>query len=197
MNQFTSKRRTKEWLRKLKIRAKDDFPTNQRGDVLLLLSSSGIYEPFLDDGLLGTVVARKYFEEGLDFLIGMPCSVIGYSGINYYAPHQEKDLQIINEGTIPFPLIMRTRTSSVLHDATTKEVTISSKAEYDQRVKMHLDAYEWRHFVRSADKQPPSYIWLPHPEYLDKFKEILRSIVPEEKRRQPIEEKLNVYYSEK
>ncbi len=195
MKLFTSQTRTEEYLKEIKSRDQNDFPAHQAGDVLLLLSSSEIYEPYLDDSFLGTVVARKYFEEGLDFLVGKPCSVTGYSSINYYAPHREKDLRIKYEGIIPFPLIMRTKTLSALHNATTKIATISSEAEYNQMVKMHLDAYEWRHFVRRNSESTPSYVWLPHPEYLDAFKEILRSIVPEEKRRRPIEERLDKHYS--
>lgn len=194
MKLFTSKTRTREYLRKIKNRGQDDFPANERGDVLLVLSSSRIYEPYVDDEEFKHV-ARKYFSEGLEFLVGNAVRVMGDSEIDYYAPGMENDLQIRYEGTISFPVIIRTGTSSASRDATTKRVTISSKTRFNERVKMHLDAYEWRYFTTDAAAPTPSYVWLPHPEYLGAFKEILRSIVPKEKRRQPIEEKLDAYYS--
>ncbi len=190
MNKFTPKTRTTEYLRKIKNRVQDDFPANERGDVLLLLSSSRIYEPYVDDEAF-KYVARKYFPEGLDFLVGNAVRVTGDSDINYYAPHQEKDLRITYEGNIPFPITITSRTSSAMSNAITKISTISSEKEFNERVRMHFDAYELRYlryFARSSDKQAPSYVWLPHPKYVDDFKEIVRNIVQEE-RAQIIERK--------
>lgn len=191
-DKFTQERRTQQYIKEIIKRGKEDFPANERGDVILMLSSSGIYEPYVYSDLLKNV-SRKYFPEGLEFLVGSTVHVTGDSDINYYAPHMERDLRIKYKEVIAFPITITKRWSGALGNITTK-VTISSKRDFDERVKMHLNAYEWRYFVRQRHDRTPSYIWVPHQAYADEFKEVLRILVPDESKRKPIEEKLAAYY---
>jgi len=63
--------------------------------------------PFIDQEWEGGGhIARKYYVSGLDFLLYQPVRVAGDSDsfINYYAPHIERDLQIVYDRAIPFPI---------------------------------------------------------------------------------------------
>ena len=192
MNQFTNKERTKQYLAEIKRAMKREkyFPANQIGDIVLMLSAAGIYEPYVDNEMLKHV-AKRYVKEGLEFMVGSACRVTGESNINYYAPHKEKDLKIKYLGEIQYPLLITTRTSSALKNSMRSKIIIASQEEWDQ--KMHLDAYEWKYLAVLGNTRDLSYVWLPHPECADEFREIVRNIVQPE-RAQMIERRLDEYY---
>lgn len=167
------------------------FPANQTGDIVLMLSPIQIYEPYIDDNGILDVVARRYFTEGLEFMVGNACRVTGQSDINYYAPHKEKDLKIRCVGEIQYPLLLTTRTLSIVRNSMRSKITIASQEEWDK--KMHINAYEWKYLAVHGNTRELSSVWLPHPEYVGEFKEIVRTIMQRE-RAEVIERKLDEYY---
>ena len=142
MQSFTNLRRTKQYLRELKEWTSNEiesFPTHKKGDILLILNSKRIYEPY---------VAQDYVEKGA--IIGgavskrpapnqwgiSPVRVIGTDTINYYDPEMEMDLNISPD---------------------------------NKQSELHVDGYEWR----NLSGRMPSYVWLPHAERVNSFREIL------------------------
>ncbi len=193
--QFTNKERTKQYLAEIRKAMKGEkyFPANQTGDVVLMLSSVQIYEPYVDYEALKHV-ARRYIKEGLEFMVGNAYKVTGESNINYYAPHKEKDLKIRYLREIQYPLLLTTRTSSALRNSMQSKITITSQEEWDK--KMHIDAYEWKYLAVFGTTRDLSYVWLPHPECAEEFKEIVRTVVQRE-RAEVIERKLDEYYQKR
>jgi len=171
----------------------DNFPTNQKGDIILIISPTSIYKPYVDQKWEGGGhVAKSYFLRGLEFLAQKAVKITGESDIAYY--DTEKDLKIKYAGDIPsYPLKIIIKSAFFPKKC---KSNINSKIEFDKKVAplMHIDAYGFGSFVGNYCKSL-SYIWLPHPDNLSQFKDILCGFVPEEKRRDILEKSLDRYYS--
>jgi|SRR3989344_624240 len=171
------------------------FPTNQKGDMILIMSPTAIYHPYIDQEWEGGGhVAKSYFLKGLEFLTQKAVKITGESNINYYNPSSEKDLKIKYLGEIP-DYQLKIMTKSACFPIKLKS-NINSRNEFDKKVAhlMHIDAYEFGLFVGNYCESP-SYIWLPHPDNLNQFKDILCGFVPDKKRRNILEKSLDHYYS--